>query len=197
MVGRHYKAPHRVLCITDDPDGVECETAPLWDDHATVPNPTGGGRPSCYRRLKLFSPDMKPLLGDRFVMMDLDCVIVDDLSPLVDRPEDLVLYRSPTNGYNGGMFMHRTGTMPFLWDEFDPVQTPKLTTKAGFRGSDQAWYSMRLGLDMPQWTKEDGVLWYADMANRDVLPKGARVVFTTSCAAPWKKSHGWVKDHYR
>lgn len=199
MVARHYEVPHRFLCITDDPSGLDAgiEHAPLWDDYASVPNPTGGGRPSCYRRLKLFAPGMESLLGERFVMLDLDAIVVRDLRPLFDRDEDLVLYRSPHNGYNGGMFMHRTGSMPFLWEEFDPVETPKRTTAAGFRGSDQAWYSTRLGLDMPQWDERDGVYWYARLPNRAALPKNARIVFTTSCNPPWKHGHAWTREHYR
>src|SRR5690606_31900955 len=98
MVARHYPHPHRFVCVTDDPAGVECETWPLWDDLASVPNPTWPDRgPSCYRRLKLFA---RPSLG-RWVWLDLDAVITGDLSPLWTRPEPVVTYRPP--GLNGGV----------------------------------------------------------------------------------------------
>src|SRR5690606_17846609 len=88
MVQRHYQAPHRFICITDDPAGLDggIEVVPLWDDYASVPNPTGGGRPSCYRRLKLFDPAMAEVIGPRFVMLDLDCVICGGLAPIFRRP---------------------------------------------------------------------------------------------------------------
>lgn len=201
MVLRHYQAPHRFICITDDPAGLDggIEVVPLWDHHASVPNPTGGGRPSCYRRLKLFDPAMAEVIGDRFVMLDLDCVICGDLSPLFDRPEDAVFWKSPTNEwpYNGAMFMANTGARPQLWQDFDPLESPKLTQAAGYRGSDQAWISYKLGWDEATWTDRDGVYYYGKIRNRQSVPANARIIFTTGGSAPWTLRHPWVRKHYR
>ena len=72
-VARHYRKPHRFVCITDEPlPDVEC--LPLWSDFAEL-----GG---CYRRLKLFDPAIKDLLGPRFAAIDLDCVITGNLEPI-------------------------------------------------------------------------------------------------------------------
>lgn len=201
MVLRHYQAPHRFICITDDPAGLDggIEVVPLWDHHASVPNPTGGGRPSCYRRLKLFDPAMAEVIGDRFVMLDLDCVICGDLSPLFDRPEDAVFWKSPTNEwpYNGAMFMANTGARPQLWQDFDPLESPKLTQAAGYRGSDQAWISYKLGWNEATWTDRDGVYYYGKIRNRQSVPANARIIFTTGGSAPWTLRHPWVRKHYR
>lgn len=201
MVRRHYQAPHRFICITDDPAGLDggIEVVPLWDHHSSVPNPTGGGRPSCYRRLKLFDPAMAEVIGDRFVMLDLDCVICGDLSPLFDRPEDAVFWKSPTNEwpYNGAMFMANTGARPQLWQDFDPLESPKLTQAAGYRGSDQAWISYKLGWNEATWTERDGVYYYGKMRNRQSVPANARIIFTTGGSAPWTLRHPWVRKHYR
>ena len=200
MVARHYPDPHRFVCFTDDAAGIEDVALPLWDDYAAVPNPTGGGRPSCYRRLKLFDPAMSEIIGPRFVMLDLDTVITGDLRPLWNRPEDVVMWKSPSNEwpYNGAMFMANTGARPKVWTDFDPVESPKLTTAAGFRGSDQAWLSYALGPNEAVWTQADGVVYYGKMMRpRDRLPKGSRIVFTTGGTAPWTLKHRWVRDHYR
>lgn len=201
MVLRHYQAPHRFICITDDPAGLDSgiEVVPLWDHYASVPNPTGGGRPSCYRRLKLFDPAMAEVIGDRFVMLDLDCVICGDLSPLFDRPEEAVFWKSPTNEwpYNGAMFMANTGARPQLWQDFDPLESPKLTQAAGYRGSDQAWISYKLGWNEATWTERDGVYYYGKMRNRQSVPANARIIFTTGGSAPWTLRHPWVRKHYR
>lgn len=201
MVLRHYQAPHRFICITDDPAGLDggIEVVPLWDHHASVQNPTGGGRPSCYRRLKLFDPAMAEVIGDRFVMLDLDCVICGDLSPLFDRPEEAVFWKSPTNEwpYNGAMFMANTGARPQLWQDFDPLESPKLTHAAGYRGSDQAWISYKLGWNEATWTERDGVYYYGKMRNRQFVPANARIIFTTGGSAPWTLRHPWVRKHYR
>ena len=201
MVLRHYAKPHRFICVTDDPEGLDggIEAVPLWDDYRHVPNPTGGGRPSCYLRLKLFHPDIGELLGDRFVMLDLDAVITGDLSPLVDRPEDAVFWKSPTNEwpYNGAMMLLKAGSRPQVWEDFDPVRSPQETAAAGYRGSDQAWISHKLGWHEAVWTERDGVYFYSKLRQRGKLPPNARAVFTTAGSAPWKLSHPWVLRNYR
>lgn len=201
MVRRHYKSPHRFICITDDPAGLDggIEVVPLWDDYASVPNPTGGGRPSCYRRLKLFDPAMAEVIGPRFVMLDLDCVICGDLGPIFDRPEQAVFWKSPSNEwpYNGAMMMMDTGSRPQVWNDFDPAKSPAETQAAGYRGSDQAWISYKLGWGESVWTERDGVHYYGAMRNRRSLPAGARIVFTTGGTAPWTLRWPWVKQHYR
>lgn len=202
MVERHYPEPHRFICITDDQEGLGdmVEAVPLWDDYARVPNPTGGGRPSCYRRLKLFDPAIRHVVGERFVMLDLDTVVTGDLRPLFDRPEDVVMWKSPTGEwpYNGAMFMMNSGARPEVWTDFDPVESPKLTTAAGYRGSDQAWISYKLGWNEAVWTEKEGVYYLGALRKfRNELPKNARIVFTTGGTAPWTLKYPWVRKHYR
>lgn len=201
MVDRHYPRAHRFVCVTDDPIGLHpsIEHVPLWDDHASVPNPTGGGRPSCYRRLKLWAPEMRQVLGERYVCLDLDTVITDDLRPLWDRTEDVVMWRSPWMPwpYNGAMWMANTGARPRVWEEFDPVASPAATTAEGYRGSDQAWMSLALGPHEAVWTEADGVIYYGSLPRpRNQLPAGTRIVFTTAGTPPWKLAHPWVRRHY-
>ena len=201
MVARHYPDPHRFICISDDAEGLDdgIEAVPIWDADASGPNPTGGGRPSCYRRLKLFDKSMRELIGDRFVMLDLDCVICGDLRPIFNREEDAVFWKSPTNEwpYNGAMLMQTAGARARVWDEFDPIRSPKETHAAGYRGSDQAWISHKLGWGEATWSQADGVYYYGSMRQRHILPEDARIVFTTGGTAPWTLRWPWVKKHYR
>ena len=201
MVARHYNKPHRFLCITDDPDGLDggIETYPLWNDYREVPNPTGGGRPACYLRLKLFDPAMREVLGDRFVMLDLDCVVTADLSPIFDRPEEAVFWNALNVSwpYNGAMLMMNTGCRPQVWEDFDPERSPAETQARGYRGSDQAWISHRLGRGEAVWTERDGVHYLGAIRNRRVAPPNSRIIFTTGGTAPWTLPHMWVKRHYR
>jgi hypothetical protein len=53
----------------------------------------------------MFRSDAADIFGDRFVSMDLDCVVGRSLDPLFDRPDDLVLFKGtsidrPYNGVN-------------------------------------------------------------------------------------------------
>ena len=83
MVARNLSLPHEFICITDNPVGINCRTIPLWNKCKEL-----GG---CYNRLYVFSEDMKELIGDRFVCIDLDCVIVGSLDALFIRQDDFMI----------------------------------------------------------------------------------------------------------
>lgn len=94
MLTRCCSVPHRVICITDDPVGVKCETFQLWDDHSQLRNASGAHLPSCYRRLKLFDTKTQESLGcvfdDRVCSIDLDAIVLQDIATLVQRKEPFV-----------------------------------------------------------------------------------------------------------
>ena len=197
-VARHYAKPHRFVCITDEPEALpDVETVPLWPDHAEL-----GG---CYRRLKLFDPEMD-LLGDRFVTLDLDCVITGNLAPLLDRTEDFVVNAHagkmpPDQRYNGSMMLMDRGARPQVWAQFDPVASvARLKAEARYVGTDQAWLRMTLGRDEARFAAVDGVydVRHSPGISRN-LPDNARIVFfsgprdpeTEMGKVPWIKRH-WV-----
>ncbi len=208
MVGRHYKQPHRVVCVTDQPEGLDSaiEPVPAWNDFANVPSPHGKRNPSCYRRLRLFHPEAEQFFGPRFVSIDLDAVIVNDMAPLWDRSEDVVLWGDSTNPqpgsiYNGSMQLLRACARPGVWNDFDPRTSPDLAMRAGAWGSDQGWLSYKLGRHEAKWTKADGVYSYRNhiKPTRDkALPADARVVFFHGADDPWTtgQSLQWVRQHW-
>lgn len=200
MVRRHYPNPHRFICITDDPTGIEpdVEVYPLWDDHKDLLNPTWGKKgPSCYRRLKTFSPEFERIAGKRFVCIDLDMVIVGDLRPLWDRDEEFVMWADPTGiwPYNGSMFMMNAGCRSQVWTDFDPIESPKAAAALGYRGSDQAWISYKLGPDEAKWTVYDGVVWCRDVMEANIDRQ--RVVSFCGPVDPWNSPEPWVRRHYK
>lgn len=207
MVARHYDAPHEMVCVTDDPKGIDpaIRVIPLWRDHAKVPSPWGFRNPSCYRRLKVFSHEARELIGPRFVSLDLDVVITGDMRPIWDRPEDFVIWGDTAKGtpYNGGMFLLRAGTRPQVWEKFDPVRSPMLGKRHGYVGSDQAWIATCLGSKEPKWSKADGVYSYRNeiAPNGGKLPEDARIVLLHGRHDPWDADilakHAWVREHYR
>jgi len=220
MVARHYPHPHRFICVTDDPAGLDAgvEVVPLWDDHASLPNPSFRGGPSCYRRLRVFARDVEPLLGSRFLCLDLDVVITASLEPLLDRPEAFVAWKNPNPlwPYNGSMFMLTAGSRPQVWEQFNPASSPAIANAAGCRGSDQGWMSYVLGRDEATWGPEDGVYSYQDeilgrhrrtavtqrlRRQPPELPANARLVVFHGAVDPWEPQAAqitpWVKEHYR
>ena len=194
-VARHYSQPHRFVCITDEPlDGIEC--LPLWPDLAEL-----GG---CYRRLKLFDPDMD-LLGDRFVALDLDAVIVGSLDPLFDRAEDFVINAHtgkmpPQQLYNGSMILMNRGARPQVWREFDTEKSPqKLRGDHRVIGTDQAWIRLMLGENEARFTGHDGVydVRHSPGISRR-LPDNARIVFFSGPRDPQTEYNKvpWIKEHW-
>lgn len=207
MVARHYPDPHRFICVTDDAAGIDAdvEIVPLWDDFKDVPSPHGRNNPSCYRRLRMFHPDIGQVFGDRFVSMDLDCVITGDLRPLWNRSEDFIAWgdtnSKPGSHYNGSMILLRAGARSQVWTEFDPATSPKLSLSAQCWGSDQGWISYCLGGGEKKFSRADGVYSFRnDIGGSWTLPAGARVVFFHGRIDPWSpevQHLKWIREHWR
>lgn len=206
MVARHYPEPHRFVCVTDDPGGLDpgIKAVPLWSDHADLPNawrPTG---PSCYRRLRVFAADAADLFGPRFVSIDLDAVIVGDLRPLWHRTEDFIIWKAITPGtpYCGSMFMLTAGARPRVWEKFDPIRSRERTKRRRIIGSDQAWIAACLGPNEATWSTHDGVLSfkYDVLKNGGALPAGTRIVFFHGEHKPWYPETWsrapWIQQHW-
>ncbi len=206
MVARHYRIPHRFVCVTDDPAGIDqssIEIVKLWEDYSRLPSPHGRHMPSCYRRLRMFSDDARFLFGDRFVSLDLDCVITADLSPLWDRPEDFVIWgdTNPRTPYNGSMMLMKAGSRSKVWTEFHPVRSPALAKKMGYYGSDQAWIGACLGRGEAIWGQADGVYSFRNHVRAmGTLPRDARIVIFHGRHDPWDSDMqkiGWVRENWR
>lgn len=209
MVARHYPDPHRFLCVTDTPKGLEpgVEFVPAWNDFARVPAPSGRRNPSCYRRLRAFAPDIGATFGPRFVSLDLDLVITGDLRPLWNRPDDFVIWgdTNPRTYYNGSMFLLNAGARPQVWTTFKPLKSPQQARAAGHFGSDQGWISFCLGPGEAKWTQDDGVYSFRNHLNGETaepsheLPENARVVVFHGAHDPWgphAQQIEWVRRHY-
>lgn len=201
MVKRHY-GDHRFFCVTDDPAGLAdgIEYVPLWDDFSQMCSPHGPAYPSCYRRLKMFSTEAGAIFGERFVTLDLDCVIVGDMRPVWDRPEDIVLWgdTNPTTFYNGSMLLMSAGARRKVWDDFNPARSPGLAQQSGQFGSDQGWISYCLGPGEAKWNTGDGVLSYRLHVQKGGLAPTARIVhFHGKRTKPWSAPEPWVRENWR
>lgn len=207
MVRRHYPDPHRFVCVTDDPSGItekDVEIFQLWPDHSNVRNPSGAKNPSCYRRLRIFAKNAGEWLGERFVCVDLDCVIVGDMRPVWNRTEPFVIWKSssPGNFYNGSMFMLDAGARSEVWRDFDPELSPRETKGARLYGSDQAWIAYRLGGGEATWSGADGVYSMRNEVGKgnQALPANAKIVFFHGRGDPWDADQqriAWVAKNYR
>ena len=173
--------PIPLVCITDDPTGIECEAMPLWSDLADLPGPIV----SCWRRLKLFDPEAQATLpGDRWLVLDLDVTITGDLGPILAREEPFVGWRDPNHPQLcGSAWLLSRGHRPDVWADFDPAASPAMLRAKGLRGSDQAWLSHKLkgcatfGREVVSYKKHC----------RHGLPAAAHIVCFHGQPKPWAK----------
>lgn len=203
MLRRNLKIPHRLACVTDIPEGISADigiiSPPRDFESARVPT-WGPDKPQCLRRLAMFSPDAGAVFGQRFVSMDMDCVIAGNLDDLFTRKEDIVLYKSPAGvmanprPYNGSMLMMTAGVRPQVYTGWTPEGSAEASAR--YIGSDQAWISAVLGFGEATWGPEDGINWWQSNGNRD----NPRLMFFPGNPKPWnlcRQGDAWVQEHYR
>lgn len=212
MVRKNCDREHRLICITDDPEGVtECETYPMWDDCNGLQNPNGSRLPSCYRRLKIFdgktTDDMNIERNSFVFSMDLDIVICSPLKTLLDHEQPpFIGWRGVGSFrpvvYNGSLFKFRAGAFEYLWKDFDPAVSPRETKDAKYFGSDQAWLSYKFDGKMPGWTQRDGVYSYSfDIKGKGFFPINAIIVAFNGKHKPWESHvlaiNPWIRKLWR
>jgi hypothetical protein len=212
MIRKHLHCPHEIVCITDDPEGIDpsIRIVPLWDDLKQYG--------MCYRRLKLFSKEMKDIIGDRFISMDLDCVITDDITDLVQKNDFMIWQpRTTKTPYCGSMWLMDAGARAFVWEEFNEKDLIWLKDRGGWCpgkanrwahgpaydagfiiGSDQAYISYKLYPKEKVWTKEDGVYNFSDLGRE--LPDNCKIVFFPGKHDPNHTNlyfkYPWIPEHY-
>lgn len=203
MVRRHLSMPHRLACVTDQPEGIDRSVRiirPLRDfDGVKLPSWDEKTKPQCLRRLVLYRSDAARIFGERFVSMDLDCVVAGPLDPLFDVPNDFKIYRgapNPRRPYAGGLVLMTAGARRQVYERF----TPEAAVEAGRRciGSDQAWLNYVLDPGEATWGQEDGIYWWPLSPGHESL---CRLMLPHGRPKPWDLvaagASSWVAQHYR
>lgn len=208
---RFLKRDHRFICVTDQTAGfcdhVEVFTPPpeCWR-LGSIPAPNGKTFPSCYRRLWLLSPEAMAL-GDRILLLDVDCAILGDLDALFEVDADFVGWCPRTawgkrQRLGGGTWLHKTGTLAWLWGRFttDRKRMIEETKRAGWNGSDQAILS-RFLREYPVWPRDSGIYGTQDgVMSWQMPPEDARIVHFNSSQKMWGQPKLWMKaycNHFR
>lgn len=191
MVAANLPIDHEFVVVTDQPAAFAEDTViravPL-DRTTHVPG-------TCYVRLFTFAPQAADILGKRVLQLDLDTLIVGDLAPIIDRDEDLVLWRNPRKwaltypdvGYakalswfNASVILHSPGTMGVIWQNFHATWR--------YARDDQWLISDYVGKDNAYWNQSHGVYRLAPIHRPHLgvfgeLPDNARIVNFPGTAA--------------
>lgn len=213
---QHLSIPHTVVCITDDPVGLDSTIS-------TLPLPDSSGRGNA-RRLWIFSDEAK-ILGERVLQLDLDMVVVADITPLVDRPDPFVVWYCEAVGrigfaLNPSMMLMNTGVYPHIWEAYKATGNNLIfeSNRNGCAATDQAVITYMLTVPdpryvdvrgqkqlfrtrrpiVPTWNKANGVVSFRSMRrNQHHLPCGTRIV---SFHGPHDQANytnlSWVKKYW-
>lgn len=207
MLARHVRIPHELVCVTDEPDGID----PAVRIVKSPPQLPGAIR--CRRRMWQYAAERRHDLGARILAIDLDVVAVNDLTRIVSRTEPVVLWRVGYAGvYSGSFQLFDAGALDGAWRAYarDPIGFPKLAREQN--ASDQAMLNfwLRGKPAVAEWTERDGfVTWFGEGyeklehrgmgPNRTTLPHGARIVVMGSADKHVLDDarHPFVREHWR
>lgn len=203
---RHLQFPHAFVCVTDDSAGIDPRVT-------LVKMPTQFAQtPRCRRRMQQYDRTFSAALGRRILYIDLDVVIVSDLTALLSREEPLVCYRVEHAGvYSGSFVLADAGVLHDAWAPFaeDPTGYPARIQARGV-ASDQAMVNYHLrNQTVPHWTSADGLISYYGAGyerlehygvgpSRPDLPAGAKIVVLGSADLDVLEQNRfpWVQEHW-
>jgi hypothetical protein len=232
MIDRNLTIPHRFVLLTDphlfppprragedEGGGFDplIELYPLWPDYRELVSPGASAKkPQCYTRLRAFSEDMRAIAGDRFISIDLDCVVTGSLDEMFSRDEDFIIcQRAPledkrlqVGDFQASMWMLKTGSRTEVWEDFhglESLQALRAHPRAKeYLLADQGWMLYKLGdKDEATWDMEDGVYdWRYLNARLTLLLGNARIVFFPGADKPWDlikagTAPQWLRENYR
>ena len=196
---------HKFICVYDqvDPEGFDhsrVTSIPLPDSAKwtrNLKNPVSDRLPSSYRRLWAFSKEAE-CLGERILLLDVDCLIVADLKPLFEYSDaDFVGWKprlefpgkktKEPKRIGGGTWLLRTGTNTHIWENLSEHGVLK-AKNAGWKGSDQAWLSYNFADSCVCWPKDMGI--YNNQETRlwkSNIPEDAKIIHFNGKEKPWHK----------
>jgi len=207
MVKRNLTIPFRFICVTDNWQGLDenIEVVELWDKCREL-----GG---CYNRLFVFDPIMKHYLGDKFVCIDLDCVITGNLDRLFTLQDDFIIndypiekYKHATHQYyNGGLFMMTAGSRAKVWNRFNENPQEIISQinarnegkeKPELVGSDQAVITHILGKGEKVFNEEMGIYDFMLLPDKNQPPENAKIILFAGQRDPsqLRNRYKWIKD---
>lgn len=210
MFQRHLRIEHRFVCVTDEPWGLDPRIG-----FVPLPRPLADQR--CARRLAMHDWDFiedAGLAGERILQVDLDVVLVDDITPLVTNRvvggEPYVFWKvGYADVFSGSFQLYDAGVLNPMWREFaeDPARVLKVARPRGV-GSDQDVLNRYLGDRPPRfhWVDQDGFVVYFGKGYERfggpgpaTLPPGARLVVLGSADKHVmdERAYPWVEEHWR
>jgi hypothetical protein len=196
LLKKHMSGSYQVVCITDDPTGLDPSINAIEMPCDDGPVEASDKRwPRCYRKIWNFSFDARRL-GKRILSLDVDGFPVRSLAPIVERDEDLVVWRNK-RFIMGGVYLLKTGTRTQIWHEFDFIESPRILREHGLPESDQGWLTHMVPRVTPHFGPE---VYSPPLYGDTALPETAALLSFGTSYKPWMKAaqirHPWIAEHY-
>lgn len=213
MLKRHIKIPFELFCITDDETNINVDIKIISINKYFNDFKQYG---MCWRRLKAFSPEMKKIIGKKFTSIDLDCVILKDITSLFNNKNDFMIWEKE-NMYCGSLWMMKSGKRKEIWENFSKKDLfqcinnrkhygkwlHKGAYSRGFKfTSDQSYISYMLYPNEKSWTKKDGIYNFdTQIYNKNVNMDDVKIVFFNGKRDPSMTNlqikYPWIKQNWR
>ena len=175
MIKRHSDA--ELLCLSDSFEGKDCEVVMLEPDFH-----------GWWNKIQLFNPDF--LKGERFLYLDLDIVITQDISSILSREEKFVTINDWIyNTYNSSAMLMTGGEHGHVYDLFCK---DKGKAMSACPQGDQQWITNYVTADF--FSKDDFASFR--MSACEAEPKGKIVVFHGK-PDPHEVKGTWVSEAWK
>lgn len=216
MVNRHLRGDFRFVCLTDSSDGIRAEVECLPIPGLDLPP---GSPERGWTKLTTFSADLHGLRGTA-LFLDLDVVIVDDITPFFEQAGDFVIIHDWKRRWrvtgNSSVYRFRLGEHADVLHEF---RTHVDAVRGRFR-NEQAYLSdfiHRQGR-LSYWPAAWCASWKyhciprfpANFWRVPAVPTGARILVFHGVMNPpdalagrsngnWRRAKPapWISDHWR
>lgn len=156
----------------------------------------------CYKRIALFDSKYGLKFGERILQLDLDIVIVNNITSFLSIEDPLKIWQAPSIGpvklvKNPTVMLFNVSHMQWFYNRFINEYDEMIKkAKEKYAGTDQALFSEFF--NCPVWTHEDGIYSFRDYneINNDKLPENAKIISFNS-AKSWaekdKLKLKWLK----
>ena len=216
MVRRHLRGEFRFVCLTDRSEGVRTEVQCLPIPDLALPDglPERG-----WKKLTTFAADLYGLKGTA-LFLDLDVVIVDDMTPFFEHPGDFLIIHDWKRPWritgNSSVYRFELGTHPEVLERF---RAEHENIRARLR-NEQAWLSEALHRQgqLGYWPSEWCASWKYHCVPRfplnyfqaPAVPRGARILVFHGVVNPpdaiagrsmgnWRRTLAapWLEEHWQ
>lgn len=200
MAAAFIRTPHRFVCLSDRETIEGVETRPLQQ----ISGERGGM--ANFSKLAAFDGGFQRSIGERIVFLDLDTVLLDDISEIVMGCGEFAIMEGTMTRdgariapYNGSMWVCDAGARDHFLSSFDPARIPEIDTirmETGriAVGSDQAWIAL-VSPNERTIGEAEGLHQYCAGREPERFDR-ARAVFFAGTVKPWDFSAGWLAEAY-